>query len=371
MMKTPVLKLSKYRPDFNDPRVKRRVRRVLEWARPILIRTRPSPVASAELTKEFGNQKGNLAAYLRANLLKQSGRYKVGKLFLDYSIKREGYDRLCAAIAAPIESDVEIARDLYGPIARGEIDVKYTEPTPGRRRYHRVQNLRKEVRADVFAGWYDYDIESAAPTLVLQYAKNSPTIPGMETGTEPYPTLERLVKDKATLRSEIAAATGLAASEVKRVVNGLFFGAKLQASPKTQIFSIVGGDKEALGRLKDSDAIGALTQEAKQMWDQVLEVDAGRRAGSASKKAQRRMAVYLSLEREAIEAMEVSLRASGVKYVLMHDGFMADRRVDVDLLVGAVRAKMGFRVSLSEAVLGENGGLGMEDEIDVLEGVDE
>ncbi len=369
-MKAPVLKLNKYRPDFNDPRVKRRVNDVLAWARPLLVRKRATPVSSHELTKVFGNQRSQLAAYLRANLLVQSGRYVVKKKFFNYEIKRDGFTKLSAAVAAAVESDVEIASDLYGELARGRAVVQYSEPSPGKRRYHAVQNLPRDLRAVVFSGWRVYDIEAAAPNLVLQYAKQ-----GLQSDEsvvdDPYPALSRLVSDKARLRAQVAASTGLAPSEVKRVLNGLFFGAKLQPSPQTAIFSIVGGDKDVLAKLKGDETIQALIQEAKRMWERLLAFDAGRRAGAAGQEAKRRMAVYLSLERQVVEAMEGPMTAAGVRYVLMHDGFMADRPVDVDLLRVTVRNKTGFEVSLSESVLGEKAGQDATDEIDVLEDVDQ
>ncbi len=367
-MKAGILKISKYRPNFEDPRVKKKVGEVLAWARPILIEKKPRPIPSEELTKVFGNQNQNLSGYLRANLLHRSGMYRVKSKYFDYSINREGYAKLAAAVAADVKSDVDVARDIYSPIALGQVEVEYSEPTPGKRRYHFVQNLPRNLRAAVFQGWYDYDIESAAPTLVLQFARR-----GLPSGVaDPYSALQRMVSGKAQLRSHVGELTGLGPSAVKRIINGLFFGAKLQASNRTAIFRAIDDDKATLARLQADEAVTALVQDAKAMWEQVLVFDGGVRIGNAIKPASKRMAIYLALEREVIEAMEAIMSAAGIRYVLMHDGFMADRQVSRQACEAAVLAKTGFVVSLSEDRLGgKKVGSEQQDEPDVMESTDQ
>lgn len=118
------------------------------------------------------------------------------------------------------------------------------------------------------------------------------------------------------------------------------------------------------------------------MWSELLALDDGQRTGSSARTARRRMAIYLSLEREVIEAMERALASAGVRYVLMHDGFMADRPVDASRLQEAVRIDTGFTVSLTAVELSmkadtiheieDEARRGTDDteEIDALEGVD-
>lgn len=367
-MNSKILRFGKYRPNFEDPRVKHRVELVLNWARPILIEKKPRPVSSEELTKIFGNQHQRLSGYLRANILNRSGMYRVGSKFFDYSIRREGYAKLAAAVAAEVKSDAGVASDIYSPIALGMVEVEYSEPTPGKRRYHYVQNLPRYLRAEVFSGWFDYDIESAAPNLVLQFARRG--LPS--TGADPYPALQRMVNDKAQLRAHVGQLTALEPSAVKRIINGLFFGAKLQASNRTAIFRAVGEDTATLVRLKDDEAVTDLVREAKAMWEQVLSVDGGSRTGSAVQPAAKRMAIYMSLEREVIEAMEAVMSAAGIRYVLMHDGFMADRQVSRQACQAAVLVKSGFVVSLSEERLsGQKAGSAEQDEPDVIEAIDQ
>jgi hypothetical protein len=366
------LRLTTYRPNFTDPRVIRQVRDVLEWSRPYLLSKLPTKVSSKTLTGVFGNQKNNLAAYLRANLLIQSGKYVVGFQSYRYSIKRAGFEKLSKAIGLAVKPDVEIARDVYGDIARGKVDIEYLEPSPGKRRYHAVQNLPRVLRASVFAGWYDYDIESAAPTLILQYARQGLRAIGSQQPS-PYPALDLLVTDKARVRNHVGSLTGLPAQDVKRVINGIFFGAKLQPSPQTAVFQALGEDRKLLERLKSDRMVLGLVEQAKAMWKGLITFDAGKRSGNTNQLSKQRMSVYQSLEREVIEVMEAEMKAAGIRYVLMHDGFMANRPVNRKRLLAAVRSQTGFRVALSKERLGEHldPGSKVDEDMDLMEDLDQ
>lgn len=272
-MKTPSLTLKKYKPDFQDPRTSRRTVAVLEWCKPLLLSKQPKPVSSAVLTKVFGNQKNDLPAYLRYLLLEQSGTYKPGKNSYSYSIKRDGYARLAAAVGLVVKDDAEIAKELYGGIAQGTEQPEYTEPVAGARRYHAVQNLPKKLRAEVFKGWYDYDIEAAAPTLVYQAACEALSRIGMRGDKAPYPHIEQLVNDRAKVRQYLGELTGLEPVAVKQVLIALFFGSKLVPSPKRAIFRILGSDYELVHRLKADPFIKEFCKEVQLMWSAVISSD--------------------------------------------------------------------------------------------------
>ena len=199
-MKPKSLTVSKYVLKPEQPRVKARIEGVLQFCKPYLLLRKPTPISSAVLTKAFGNQNSPQAARLRAMLLVQSGTYQPGVKSYSYTLQRDGYAKLAALIGMALVSDVEMARELYGGIAAGKEAPEYTEPTKGARRYHAVQNLPKTLRAEVFKGWFDYDIEAAAPTLVYQFAcgvhrKYEPT-----KTAAPYPAVQRLVDDRTAVR---------------------------------------------------------------------------------------------------------------------------------------------------------------------------
>lgn len=372
------LQLSTYEPNFADRRVRARVQTVLDFCKPYLLCRKPTPIPSRVLTEHFGNQKSPLAERLRAKLLIQSGTYVPGqKKFYSYSIKPEGFAFLSHAIGSPMKSDATMAAELYKDIAAGKAEPQYTEPTKGARRYHPIQNLPKALRASVFKGWYDYDIEAAAPTLVYQEACRVRLLIDPQRGEHPYPAIQQLVQDRAAVRQHLMGVAGLDLKDAKGVLVALFFGAKLVPHHKQAVFRLVGHDKAVIERLKADRYVGQFCREVAQMWTVLLNYENsmnGRKAmwtgvvvPKAATKAKQRMGYYLRLERQVMDTVEAALRAQSTVPVLIHDGFMVRRRIDRAEIEAEVLRATGFNVRLAEAKIGsadEDLKFGLPDEVE-------
>ncbi|MDO8385075.1 MAG: hypothetical protein Q7T13_01580 [Polaromonas sp.] len=371
-MKTDSLVLNPYKPNLADPRVLNRIQTVLDWVKPMVVESRPRTISSAKLTEVFGNQKKDLSAYLRANLLIQSGTYQAGKSSYSYQLKQSGYEKLCGFIGKAVQTTPEVAQELYGDIAKGTYTPLYSEPTPGLRRFHPVQNLPKTLRADLFKGWYDYDIEAAAPSLVYQSAQR---LLHDINGTRPeqvYPTIRKLIFEKAAVRTHVQTLTGCSPKIVKQILNGLFFSARLQASASTKIYALVDFNPETIEALKADPFIKSLMREVKAMWTLLIQAEKTRKGreflfnGVESpnlKSSSTRMAIYLALERTVMDVMEEALKSDGTQYVLMHDGFMTSKASRKIFLEQKVKEKTGLEISLSEAVIGMDQEQEIEEEI--------
>ena len=85
-----------YVPNFQDPRVKRRVLKVLAWAEPRLSWHVGEFIDSSELTGVFGNQTSNpLSKWLREVVLRREhDSWVVGEQSYAYLISWEGCKRL-------------------------------------------------------------------------------------------------------------------------------------------------------------------------------------------------------------------------------------------------------------------------------------
>jgi hypothetical protein len=91
---------------MNDPRVRRRLRAVLDWALPRVPFPGPFEIMAKDLRKVFGNTSNNaLARWLMANVLQQTGFYRVGEFPYSYFIRPEGLEKLLALLA---ESNVAV-----------------------------------------------------------------------------------------------------------------------------------------------------------------------------------------------------------------------------------------------------------------------
>ena len=361
-MKPKSLTVSKYVLKPDQPRVRARIETVLQFFKPYLLLRKPTSISSAVLTKVFGNQNSPQAARLRAMLLVQSGTYMPKVHSYSYTVKRDGYAKLAALIGMPVASDVEMARELYGEIAAGTEFPEYTEPTKGARRYHAVQNLPKTLRAELFTGWFDYDIEAAAPTLVYQLASSVYRKWHPEKSDAMYPSVKRLVDDRTAVRQHIADVTGLDFTCAKGIVVALFFGARLVPHEKQAIFRLVRSDREVMERLKADPFVKAFRRDVSAMWLLLL-IDENARNGvqgfrtgvivpKPETKSKQKMAMYLRLERQVIEVVETELRQDGAVPVLIHDGFMVRGKIDKASIERAVQRETGFVIRLAEARVG-------------------
>lgn len=348
--------------NYAEPRVKAKIARILEFCNPLRLHKQKKPISSGILTKVFGNQTNELNGRLRNMVLVRHGTYKKGVRSYQYTLNRDGYAELAAAIGQSIPADVDVARELYGGIATGAETPEYTEPTVGARRYHAIQNLPKALRAEVFTGWFDYDIEAAAPTLVYQWAcKVHSRLNPKKAGT-PFPSIQRLVDDRTSVRNYVADVMGLDVPTAKGIVTQLFFGAGLVPNGKQAIFRVVNRDRTVIERLKADPFVSAFRQEVSLMWKLVLTDENSRngmvafRTGKVIPKpatrGKQRAAIYQRLERQVIEVIEDVLRSDGLVPVLIHDGFMVRRRIDRQRIEREVQARTGFVIRLAEAHVG-------------------
>ncbi len=358
---TKKLELSRYKPNFADPRVIKRVDTVLAFCRPMLLEKRARRISSEVLVQHFGAMSSRLSMRLRHKLLQQEDSYSVGKCPFSYSVKRDGYLEMAAAIGVEVGSTTQVAQSLFGGIADGTEVITYKETTPGLRRYHPVQNLSKAIRAQVFKGWYDYDIEAAAPTLVYGLAHDVHMRVSGERKIVPYPTVAQLVDDRASVRSHIAQVADVDLKVAKSIVTALFFGAKLIPHSKQAIFKLVGGDKSIMQRLDDDPFLKAYRDDISTMWMILLgnkeiqslldNPDISDALGKIAEN-RRRMHLYLRLERLVMDVVVEELGKYGDTPVLIHDGFMVKRQVDVKALEIAVLEKTGMSIRFSETVIG-------------------
>ena len=95
------------------------------------------------------------------------------------------------------------------------IKLLYTSDGNGRL-HNKIQHIPKELRSTLLKGWYLYDINAAAPTILHQLFTR---ITRKELNHIPY-----YCKNKTKLREEWAEAVGCDIKTIKSIINSLFFG---------------------------------------------------------------------------------------------------------------------------------------------------
>lgn len=345
-------------PNINDPRVRRAVIGALEWCEPLLTAKWPKRISSGQIRKALGNTSSNrVADWLKANLLTKVGGYEVGVKSNSFRLNTEGFDRLHVLLGLEPPTVIDVLRRQYADVLAGaELEYKDT----GTRRYNDFQNIRRDDRRTLCEGWWDYDIETCAPTLVHQYAvEGRRTIFGE--GPEPFPAVARLVSDKAAVRAEVMALAGLSLKDAKGLLTMLFFRANTSPFPGNAFFSLLRRDPVLRQQVLDDPFISQFRMEVELIWmfatsHNDREYRAGRLAGHKlidrqEKPSKRRMQIYLELEREVINVIEEQLAAAGTGKILMHDGFMSRQRCEVSALEKAVKDRTSFDIRISEQQL--------------------
>ncbi len=335
---------------------------MLKWCDGLRLFKNGRVVHHDKLTEVFGNRsQGGLAEWLYVNLLIQVGHYQPGKRSFSYKLRERGYQKVHELLGSRPPSEAEVVQSQYAPLVSGVEAPEYKDR--GDRRYHPIQNIKRDIRKKVFSGWWDYDIEACAATLIHQFVTTHGRYEARSVND--FPALTRLISDKQTVRREISELTGLDAQSVKELLSAVFFRGNPAPSNKAGMFRILGGDVETHARFLRHPFVKQLRDDVKRLWARATlfdRIDAGmsslfyrRKAATRPSKASKlRMSIYLSLERRVIQVLEDEIANQKVPLILMHDGFMAHQRLKVDELEKVVKDKTGFTVRLSEALLGEN-----------------
>lgn len=368
------IQLTTYKPNFNDPRVRRKAEAVLKWCDGLRLFKNGRVVHHDKLTEVFGNRsQGGLSEWLYVNLLAQSGHYQPGKRSFSYRLKERGYQKVHGLLGSTPPTEVEVVNGQYASFVSGNEQLVYKDR--GDRRYHPIQNVRRDIRRKVFAGWWDYDIEACAPTLIHQFVVTSKWYEPRSAND--FPALTRQITEKHEVRREIGNLTGLDAKEVKNLLNAVLFRGNPAPSHKAGMFRILGGDFEKHARFLGDPFVKQLRDDAKRLWSKAILYDRIEQGKAAvfegrkgikrpAKNSRLRMSIYLSLERRVIQALEDEIARHKVPLILMHDGFMARQRLNVAELEKVVKDQTGFSVRLSEVRLAEDQDLDEEADLERL-----
>ena len=93
----PSLKLSTYKPNFTDPRVRRRVEKVMAYCKGMVDYDTTRDIFAKDIRKLFGNtSEPGLSQWLYANLMTQEFFYKRGEYGHPYAyrVRPEGYRKV-------------------------------------------------------------------------------------------------------------------------------------------------------------------------------------------------------------------------------------------------------------------------------------
>jgi hypothetical protein len=334
-----------YQPNLNDPRNQRRLQMALDYVTTYVNPFKPVWLATRHIDKHFGQQQHALSKWLRKELLicvDESFNKDLGYC-KKYIQNIDGINRHLKSIGYTPKP--AIAPEVEQQLASG--DFEYEEKS--NRLWNPLQQLPKRVKRPLLAqnGMnYSYDIQCCAPTLLLQYAQKC----GLAT---PTPNMDAYLKDRSTIRKNIADDTGITVDDAKFVINALLQGGQISYHRESSISIRLNGNQHLIGKLKDNQYLLELREEIKSIWTCIKPTLPVRYLTDKNGKTRRcalngrdKSGVYRSQEELVLKEIKRYLKKNKNKALLEHDGWTCEKIIDEVELRSYVKATTGYQIEL-------------------------
>ena len=331
----PKLELTAYQPNLSDPRVQKRISSVVAWCDLHLSTASPEAVHHNELIKTFGPSGNQLSKWLRANLLIQTGVYAPGTKSFSYLLNERGMNKLRATASKHmVNTSAASAADLYPELQT--LEFKYSLKSD--RYWHRLQNIKRDKKAAFWKDYlpFNYDIEAAAPSILLQLAQQY----GLHDLLCDH--IKAYLESRDEYRQHVADLTGCSLNDAKRIINALFNGARLARNEHCSAYQLLGCNYQAMTKLQNDFKLRRLRTQIKSMWQWI-----GRHYEVSNPRA--KWGVYFAFERKILDVIKGELEHAGIAHFTEHDGFRAEQEVDVTAIQRVVREKTKLDIKLSKS----------------------
>ena len=356
--------MTQYQPNFSDPRVQRRIKRAIGFASGAVHPVKSRPWSTRYIDKWFGVQSNPLSRYLREQLLivtrsswnKDTGQCK------EYVLNQSGITSLAESVGINKDNTqlqhivLEVAQQEYSQ----ELDSgNFVYNDKSNRLWHPLQNFRRAVKRDVLNqhGYqYHYDIECSAMTLIHQHSQRIPEI-SRDQKWQQGPmdlylfALRDYLRDRTSIRNQIAQDVEVDADVIKRIINALLAGAKLSTNPTTEIYRLLDGDVSRIRFLQQHEYLIRLRADIKICWDYIKptmprrsQIDKNNRQRMLGISSKQKWGVYFDLERQVLNEIRHFLCESGNRHFLEHDGWSCEHAVDLSLLSERIQSVTGFEL---------------------------
>ena len=324
-----------YQPNFTDIRVQRRCKLALAWVNTFVGST-PQWLSTREIDKHFTNKP--LGQYLRQQLLICEDPYynmTLGRC-KKYVRNTTGCYQLLQQVHGTVSNPSTITSQQHDQLTTGEF--VYTQKA--NRYFNDIQQLPKRIKRPLLSqtGYnYAYDINCCAPTLLLQYARNTCKFDVLTPGLDQY------ILDRQSIRRQIALETNLTENQVKFIINAMLHGAPISHKLDSSIFVHI-KNHMAIDKLKTNSFIQGVKEEIKLMWQAIkpsITIDTSLRLSGRDKAK-----LYRELEQQVILVIKRYLRKTHNKGLLEHDGWTCQKAIDDTELRSYVRSHTGYVIKL-------------------------
>jgi hypothetical protein len=380
----------KYKPNFNDPRVAKKVNTALKFVLRYLNHKRPSGCSQSQLNKYMGRSNDNLGNYLREKLLITTNDWyhKDRGITKQYIRNREGTEELITIITGiSTRYTVLSANALNGSNHKSQTNnthnthiyhysiqqvedkfvydgakedfeeqlttgkFEYSEKPTFPRLMHPIQNMRTEYRNQLLEEYdfnYEYDIVCCAPSLILHHS--------YQLGTGEYmPTITDYITNRKEIRQTLANELEINPNTIKKIINAMFCGAYISNNAKySSVYKLLKQDNAKIVYMKENPWIQSLKQEIKHTWQQIKpyypqfirEVKGNKTRHQLYAKD--KWYIYFRLERQMIDHVKTYLDMNNVKSFLIHDGWRTNQPLNLEDLQQYLYDKTGNLITIEE-----------------------
>jgi hypothetical protein len=371
-----------YQPNLNYPKTVKKIKEAVGFVTMMLPSSgKPRQLAKTAIDQRLGRSSNDLGRWLRSKLLVDvsidwSWRGTQGTEVKHYKLNKRGLEEVLNILhnkqhKPDTPTTTQIVHDecrdqfCHANLPMNEfIDCNFQLEYKSERRYSPFQNINKSERARLFnrhGFTYDYDIDAAAPTLLLQYAR-------MNGFHKPTPHYDQLLNDKHKVRQYISKILEIPLDSAKQLINALINGAKIGADNQYRTYStfdLLNRDRArvqmATGRdpsLPFDKYLVGLRLEISLMWSHISSLNlhevnydsAGRRKAMSPKQ---KATLYRQLETQVGDVVANYLKQDFIQNPMfpIHDGFMTKYQVDTTELSQYIKRHTGFEVKFTQQLL--------------------
>tara|TARA_R110000850_G_scaffold276403_1_gene418386 strand:- start:437 stop:1606 length:1170 start_codon:yes stop_codon:yes gene_type:complete len=379
-----------YIPNFNDPRVIKKVNKALKFVTRYLNPKRTRPSSQSQLNKYLGRSNDNLGKYLRGKLLVATNNWyckdrgitkqyiynKVGVEFLismttgistRYTVLSSNELNGCSSnqsltnkhntqhyhnsIRQVIDTYIHDTgvEDFGDELKTGQFN--YTEKPNFPRLMHPLQNMPVNPRTKLLTDnnfTHEYDIVCCAQSLILFYAYK------LGTG-EFMPTIDEYINNRKEIRETIAKDLEVNVITIKKIINAMFCGAYISTNFKySSIYKLLDYDDAKIVYMRENKWLQSLKQEIKQCWDYIKphypKYIRKNKNGKLRHQlyAKDKWNIYFNLERQCLNHVQTYLTEHKVKSFLIHDGWHTDQPINTENLEEYVYNNTKYSISIEE-----------------------
>lgn len=361
------LKLTTYKPNLKDPRVRERIAIVIEWAMPKLGLSEPFQCHTNTLRNVFSNHQRGLGQFLFANIMREeSMSYQKASgnragFCKTYRISESGFNKVCGMLYGvedlpPTSTEskkrkfsVQYAKEKYKDELEGNKQFKYDDTSY--RLCHELQGFKRELKDEIFEGWHDYDISAAMPSIFWglhqQFQPKKFSNPGVVASIQSLPFMAHYINNKAAVRQGLANSIGIDLDAAKSIINGLFQRMRLAPHWTCSAFELVGYSAIKMNALKADPFIMGLRKDIVKFWARTGKRINTDRHYEGLPHIEKNL-LYFYYERQVLDVVRKCLVDQDAIYFLEHDGFRAKEAVDLDQIRNRVKGETGFNLTWEE-----------------------